>query len=235
MAAEAQNQVAQAGSGAMFDGIAERYDLLNRMISLGVDQGWRRRTVSSLGKTPRDVLDLATGTGDLALLIARELPEAKVLGIDPSTAMLAVAQRKVDRARVNVHLQPGDAQALTLADHSVDAITMAFGIRNVPDRARALREMARVCRSGAKIAILELSEPEKGLLAPLARWHMHTVVPWLGGLLSGQREYRYLPNSIRAFPRPEAFCEMMTAAGIGSVNAEPLTFGVCHLYTGSVA
>jgi demethylmenaquinone methyltransferase / 2-methoxy-6-polyprenyl-1,4-benzoquinol methylase len=236
MTANAENPLVNAGSGAMFDGIAERYDLLNRLISLGVDQGWRKLTVRSLGDHPKQVLDLATGTGDLLLLIAKQYPAAELLGIDPSAAMLAVAERKVRKspAHDRVRLQLGDAQALGLEDDSVDAVSIAFGIRNVPDRPRALREMVRVCRSRGKVAVLELSEPRSGLLAPLARFHMHKVVPWLGGLLSGQREYRYLPNSIRAFPAPEEFAAMLADAGLVNVTRTPLSFGVCHLYTGEV-
>lgn len=229
-----------AGSGEMFDAIAERYDLLNRLISLGVDQGWRRRTVRALcataGSPPKRVVDLATGTGDLLLLIAQHYPSAEIVGIDPSKAMLAVAERKLQRspAASRLSVQLGDAQELQLPSGSVDALSMAFGIRNVPDRPKALCEMVRVCRSGGRVAILELSEPRSGLLAPLARFHMHTVVPWLGGLLSGQREYRYLPNSIRAFPPAAEFASMLNAAGLVNVKAQALSFGVCHLYTGDV-
>jgi demethylmenaquinone methyltransferase/2-methoxy-6-polyprenyl-1,4-benzoquinol methylase len=192
--------------------------------------------VASLGEAPQRILDLATGTGDLLLQIASKYPTAELIGIDPSTAMLAVAQRKVTKAALSerVRLLEGDARALQLETGSVDAVSIAFGIRNVPDRAKALSEMVRVCRSGGKVAVLELSEPRSGLLAPMARFHMHVVVPWLGGLLSGQREYRYLPNSIRAFPAPAEFAGMMAAAGLRSVRAQALSFGVCHLYTGEV-
>jgi demethylmenaquinone methyltransferase/2-methoxy-6-polyprenyl-1,4-benzoquinol methylase len=241
MTANADSSRVTAGSGEMFDAIAERYDLLNRLISLGVDQGWRRRTVRALASTlnaagPARILDLATGTGDLLLLIAKHYPTAEVVGVDPSKAMLAVAERKLSRSSVadRVSVQLGDAQALELPSASIDAVSMAFGIRNVPDRAKALSEMVRVCRAGGRVAILELSEPQGGLLAPLARFHMHTVVPWLGGLLSGQREYRYLPNSIRAFPPAQQFAQMLSAAGLVNVVAQPLSFGVCHLYTGDV-
>lgn len=223
------------GSGEMFDRIADRYDLLNRIISLGIDQGWRRRTVRALGlRSGQRALDLATGTGDLAIMIARMCPGVDVIGIDPSRKMLAVGDEKVARGGLSerVELQYGDAQALTLEDQSVDAITIAFGIRNVPDRLAALREMARVTRPGGVIALLELGEPRSGLLGPLARFHVHTVVPWLGALLSGAKEYRYLQTSIAGFPEPEAFCALMREAGLDEVRVEPLTFGVCHLYLG---
>jgi demethylmenaquinone methyltransferase/2-methoxy-6-polyprenyl-1,4-benzoquinol methylase len=130
-------------------------------------------------------------------------------------------------------LVEGDAQSLPFPDRSFDGVCIAFGIRNVPDRPKALREMARVTRPGGRIAILELSEPDGGLLAPFARFHVHTLVPTLGALLSGAREYRYLQRSIAAFPKAHDFGQVMTAAGIELVALTPLTFGVCHLYVGT--
>lgn len=228
----------RAGSGAMFDRIAHRYDLLNRVLSLGIDQRWRRRTVSALGlgdrPAPARVLDLATGTGDLALLTGRREPGSQLVGLDPAERMLARAAEKVDRARLGerVRLVVGDAEVLPFPDASFDGITMAFGIRNVPDRARALCEMRRVTRPGGRVAILELSEPEGGILGPAARFHVHTVVPWLGALLSGEREYRYLQRSIAAFPPAATFAGMMEEAGLRMLQVDRLTFGVCHLYVG---
>src|SRR5262249_51172778 len=179
------------------------------------------------------VLDLATGTGDLALMIAREHPSARILAIDPSRGMLDVAAGKVAAASGRIELRVGDAQALDLPDQSVDAVTMAFGIRNVPDRPKALREMARVTKPGGKVAILELSEPRRGALAALARFHIHTIVPRVGGALSGKKEYRYLQRSIAAFPPPEDFVAMMEEAGLRDVSALPLSFGVVHLFVGT--
>jgi demethylmenaquinone methyltransferase/2-methoxy-6-polyprenyl-1,4-benzoquinol methylase len=121
-----------------------------------------------------------------------------------------------------------------LPDASVDGITMAFGIRNVPDRSLALSEMRRVTRSGGKVAILELSEPRRGVLSAVARFHMHRVVPFLGALLSGSREYRYLPESIAAFPPAEQFVSLLHEAGFTNARGEALTFGVCHLYVAEV-
>jgi demethylmenaquinone methyltransferase/2-methoxy-6-polyprenyl-1,4-benzoquinol methylase len=225
----------RGGSGEMFDRIAGRYDLLNRLISLGIDQRWRRRTVRSLQlSSGARVLDLATGTADLALLIARMHPDARVTGVDPSLRMLEIGRTKVTQAVLNdrIELSAGRAESLPYPDRSFDAVTMAFGIRNVPDRAAGLREMARVLVPGGRVAILELSEPPKGLLGALARLHVHHVVPWLGGVISGVREYRYLQQSIAAFPPAPQFCELMTRAGFQEVTATPQTFGVCHLYVG---
>src|SRR5262249_24747787 len=157
-----------------------------------------------------------------------------VVGLDPSEAMLAVARRKVERHELSdrVELVAGDAQALPFEDASFDGVCIAFGIRNVPDRDRALREMARVTRPGGRVAILELSEPRKGILGPLARFHVHTVVPYVGALLSGAPEYRYLQRSIAALPPAEEFAEPMRAAGLHIDAPDALTFGVCHLYVG---
>lgn len=225
------------GSGAMFDRIAHRYDLLNRVLSLGIDQRWRRRTVRSLdlGPGPTRVLDLATGTGDLALLIARRSPGAEVVGLDPAGAMLAEGVPKVRRAGLHdrVRLVAGDAQVLPFPDETFDGVTIAFGIRNVPDRRLALREMRRVTRPGGRVAVLELSEPAgDGLFGRLARFHVHRLVPWIGALLSGAPEYAYLQRSIAAFPAAEHFGSMMAHAGLEDVRIHRLTLGVCHLYVG---
>ncbi len=223
----------RGGSGAMFDKIAERYDLLNRVMSFGVDRSWRRRTVRALGLgVDYRVLDLATGTADLALLIARTHPHGSIVGLDPSPGMLAIGRRKVAEQQLDgrIELLEGDAQQLPFGDSSFDGVCIAFGIRNVPDRGKALAEMARVTRPGGRVAILELSEPSGGLLGPLARFHIRTVVPRLGALLSGAREYRYLQQSIAAFPPPAEFATLMQASGLSVLSVDTLTFGVCALY-----
>jgi len=230
------------GSGAMFDRIAARYDLLNRLNSLGFDQAWRRVTAEALAPTadadrPLRVLDVASGTGDLAIAIARRFPSAVVSGVDTSTAMTVIGRGKVERAGLadRITLASGDARELGFADRSFDAAAIAFGIRNVPDRVRALREMARVTRPGGRVAVLELNEPTSGPLAALARFHIRVLVPLIGALLAGGAEYRYLRRSIRAFPPPGEFARTMIAAGMEPVETRPLTFGVCNLFLASPA
>lgn len=221
------------GSGQMFDGIAERYDLVNRVISLGIDMRWRRRAVRALAlRKDARVLDVATGTADLAILTARAEPTATLVGIDPSERMLDIGREKVERAGLSsrIELRTGDAESLPFDDASFDAVSIAFGIRNVPDRDRALGEMARVTRPGGRIVVLELSEPPAGLMGPIARFHMHTLVPYVGGLISGASEYKYLVSSIAAFPPADEFGRKMERAGMRLLEADPLTFGVCHLY-----
>jgi len=231
------NDGAREGSGEMFDAIAGRYDAVNRIVSLGIDQSWRRATVDALELPERGAaLDVATGTCDLAMMIARRCPGATVVGVDPSKEMLRIGEEKLAKASLadRVTLQAGVGEELPFEDRRFDGVTIAFGIRNCVDRPRALREMARVTRDGGRIAILELSEP-RGLLGPLARFHIHTVVPALGAALSGKREYRYLERSIAAFPQPDVFAETMRASGLDVLAVRPLTFGVSCLFVATPA
>ncbi|HEY5923068.1 MAG TPA: ubiquinone/menaquinone biosynthesis methyltransferase [Kofleriaceae bacterium] len=245
----APQQLPTLGSGEMFDRIAARYDFVNRVLSLGLDQRWRRRVVRALGldmrrkdrgtwfgESPR-VLDVATGTGDLAIEIARACPGASVIGLDPSGGMLGVAKQKLAKRGLTdrVSLVIGDAQELPQANCEIDAATIAFGIRNVPDRGRALRELARVVRPGGRIAVLELGEPRSGLLGAAARLHCHHIVPRLGGWLSGSREYKYLQKSVAAFPPAEEFAALMRESGLDVIEVVPLTFGACTLYLATPA
>lgn len=235
MSGDPAHDAPRFGSGAMFDGIAERYDAVNRIISLGVDQSWRRRAVRALEldryEAPH-VLDLATGTGDLAIEIVKSHPNVTVLGVDPSTKMLAVGAQKIAAKGLErrIAFGVGEAEALPLEDASVDGLTIAFGIRNVADRPKGLREMARVLRPGARAAILELTDPENGWLRPFARLHIHKIVPALGGLISGRKEYQYLERSIAAFPPASEFVRTIESSGLRSVELVKLTFGVAHIF-----
>ena len=180
------------------------------------------------------VLDVATGTADLAIQIARKDRSFRVEGLDPAEDILRIGREKIARDGLakQIVLRTGDAQALPYPDASFDGVCIAFGIRNVPDRSRALREMARVTRPGGHITVLELTEPGGGLLGRLARFHVHVLVPRIGALLSGVREYRYLQESIAAFPAPEAFRGMMEQAGIRVIAQRPMSFGACCLFVG---
>ena len=223
------------GSGAMFDAIARRYDLLNRLMTFGIDTRWRRRAIQLLAMQPgARVLDLATGTGDLALAAARAIPDAHLVGVDPSAGMLAVGIDKVRAAGLaqRIEMRQGDAQHLEFADASFDGVTMGFGIRNVPDRSQALREMRRVLRPGGRVVLLEASEPGPGLLGWGARVHLRVIVPRLGALVGGAPEYRYLQESIANFPPPPVFADRMREAGFTVETVQPLLFGVAHLYVG---
>ena len=225
------------GSGQMFDRIASRYDLLNRIISFGIDRRWRAQLLNELGKgkTSGTFLDVATGTADVALAIAGKWNASKVIGLDPSVGMLEVGRMKVNKRLLDgrVELVEGDAQAMAFDDNTFSGACISFGIRNVPDRLKGLKEMSRVVEPGGKVVILELSEPPGGLMGFFAKLHVHHFVPWLGALLSGSSEYRYLQASISAFPPPQAFEQMMREAGLKDISSKRLTFGTAHLYVGT--
>lgn len=227
------------GSGAMFDAIAERYDMLNRILSMGIDVRWRTLAAEKLladpkrRRNPLQFLDLATGTADLAIRVAEEYPRSHVQGTDPSPNMLLQGRRKIAEIgfEERVSLDAGDAQAIHADDASFDGVSIAFGIRNVPDRARALAEMARVTKPGGRVLVLELSEPQdRGMFSKIARFHVHTMVPALGAWLSGAKEYAYLQKSIAAFPPAAEFADVMRGQGLDVLEVVPLTFGVAHLY-----
>ncbi len=227
------------GSGIMFDRIAKRYDKMNRLISFGLDKKWRAKLLRQLGtlKPGDQVLDLATGTADVALAICAFAEGVSVLGVDPSEGMLQVGRQKVKQAQLSdrIRLETGDAQALQVEDNRFAASCISFGIRNVPDRRKGISEMARTTRPGGRVVILELSEPESGFLAPFARFHIHHVVPNLGAFLSGASEYRYLQKSIEAFPPADQFAQLMESCGLKNIQVQKLTLGTAHLYTGTVA
>jgi demethylmenaquinone methyltransferase/2-methoxy-6-polyprenyl-1,4-benzoquinol methylase len=235
--ASKDTQLARPGSGAMFDRLADRYDLLNRLMSLGVDKRWRKRTVRELCLSPTaKVLDLATGTADLAIDIASRHPQVKVVGLDPSVKMLERGRAKITKAKLDdrVRLVEGIGEDLPFADGEFDAVTIAFGIRNCTDRAQALREMKRVTRPGGRVAILELGEPKGSIMAPMARFHIHQIIPRLGAWISGAREYRYLQESIEAFPPSSEFAALMDSCGLRMLELVRFSFGSCHLYLAEV-
>ena len=222
------------GSGLMFDQIAKRYDLLNRLISLGLDQSWRRKLVASLPGRGA-LLDVATGTADVALALAKAYPEVtEVIGLDPSVNMLDVGRGKVSKRSLDerVRLDVGTALNMPYESNHFSGSCVAFGVRNFPDRLQGMKEMNRVTEEGGPVAVLELSEPRDGLFSPFVRLHVHHVVPWMGAILSGNSEYRYLQKSVQAFPPPQDFAALMNEAGLTDVKIERMPFGVAHLYVG---
>ena len=234
---EASAASPRPGSGAMFDAIAHRYDPINKLMTFGLDRSWREKAVRALAlPAGARVLDLATGTGDVALLLARRHPDAQVIGLDPSANMLAVGKVKVAERGLagRVRLELGDAEKLPYENASFDGVTIAFGIRNVEDRPAALREIARVLRPNGRLAILEANEP-RGMLAPLTRLHCRVVVPLIGALLSSRQEYQYLQSSMAAFPPPAVFSGILASCGLEVVREESLGFGTCTLYVAKPA
>ena len=217
---------------AMFDGIAARYDLLNAVLSLGVDRSWRRQAVAwAVEGAPRAVLDVATGTADLAIALRRAAPEARVVGVDFSPRMLAVGRAKAARLGVEVRLEEGDGTALPYPDAAFDALTIAYGLRNFDDVDAGLREFRRVLRPGGRVVILEFPPPPSGAFGRLFRFYFTRVVPQVGGLVSGRPgAYAYLPSSVMAFPDPETLAERLRAAGFRDVRYRLQTWGVSALH-----
>jgi demethylmenaquinone methyltransferase/2-methoxy-6-polyprenyl-1,4-benzoquinol methylase len=219
----------------MFDAIAPRYDLLNHVLSAGMDRGWRDRAVDALSLAPgARVLDLCTGTGDLAIAIVRRTTGASVVGVDFAGEMLRLARVKLGAASLErrVRLVRGDATRIPLPNASCDAATIAFGIRNVAQPDRALAELARVIRPGGRLAILEFGKPRIPGVRTLYSWYFRYLLPLVGRLVSKhQSAYSYLPASVGAFPPPSEFSRMLAATGFSQVRAVPLTFGIVYLFT----
>lgn len=225
----------------MFDAIAPRYDLLNHLLSAGIDRRWRVAAIRSLGLTGREqLLDVCCGTADVALQARRGAERdstavaSRVVGVDFSGAMLLLGRHKVRAAGESAHIDllRGDAMQLPIATASVDAITVAFGIRNVQRPEIACAEMARVLRPGGRLAILEFGVPRVPGIRPLYLWYFSRVLPLIGRAISGHGgAYSYLPASVGTFAPPSEFVATLHAAGFTDVRADPLTFGIVYLYT----
>lgn len=220
----------------MFDRIAPTYDMLNHTLSLNIDCLWRRRVVRLVRRfAPRRILDVATGTGDLAIAMARRIRGTQVLGVDLSEGMLDIARRKVAEAGLDgrVVLDTGDAERLSVSDSAVDVATVAFGVRNFGDLDAGLRDIARTLREGGRIVILEFSTPRNPLARAFYGFWNRRVLPRVGGMVSRDRKaYEYLPESIGEFPAPERFLEMMSRAGFRNCKARSQSFGIAHIYVG---
>jgi len=221
---------------AMFDAIAPRYDFLNHVLCAGIDHLWRRRAIRSLGLTGRErVLDVCTGTADLAIEARTAQPgAARVVGVDFAGAMLVVGRDKLKRAGLakDVTLVRGDATRIPAADASVDAVTVAFGIRNVDDVPAACREMCRVLKPGGALAILEFAIPTAPIIRAAYLTYFRHILPAVGRLVSRHSAaYGYLPESVGAFSTPDQLMKTLRASGFVDVTAVRLTFGIVFLYT----
>ena len=220
----------------MFDNIAPKYDLLNHTLSMSIDRVWRRRVVGEVRRaTPGRILDVATGTGDLAIAMARRIRDVQVLGVDLSEQMLAVARRKIEARGLDgrIVLDRGDAERLAVADASVDVATVAFGVRNFGDLGAGLRELARTIKPGGKVVILEFSRPRNRVFRALYEFYSYKILPRIGGLVSrDKRAYEYLPASVGEFPAPEEFMAMMARAGFRNCRARSQSFGIAQIYIG---
>ena len=218
----------------MFSSIARRYDLLNTMLSFGLDKGWRKDAVrAAFAGGAAHVLDVATGTADLALALKKYRPTAEVIGVDFVEAMLQIGRRKAHEQGIQVRLEQGDGLALPYPDASFDALTIAYGLRNFADLDKGIAEFYRVLRPGGKLVILEFPPPPKGVFGTLFRFYFLQVLPRLGGLVSGRKSaYTYLPDSVLKFPPPGVLAAHMEHAGFYGVHYQLQTFGVSALHTG---
>jgi len=218
---------------SMFDAIASRYDFLNRLLSLGIDQYWRKQAVRLLqDEHPRRILDVATGTADLAIQ-ALDLEPEKVVGIDISEEMLRFGREKLARLGLDdrIVLQRGDAERLPFSDRQFDAVLVAFGVRNFENLRLGLSELRRILRPGGAVAILEPSYPTRFPMKQLFYLHFRVLTPLIGRLISGDNAaYTYLPDSVRAFPNGKAFTDICEEVGFSKAVYKPLTFGICSLY-----
>jgi demethylmenaquinone methyltransferase / 2-methoxy-6-polyprenyl-1,4-benzoquinol methylase len=226
---------APAKIAGMFDAIAGRYDLLNAVLSGGLDRYWRRRAIGSLHLTGRErLLDVCTGTADVAIGSARR-GAARVVGVDFSGAMLTHGLDKVKKGRLESRIQlvRGDAMRLPVASAAVHAATIAFGIRNVMRPEVACQELHRVLRPGGRLAILEFGTPSSRIFAPVYHWYSRHVLPRIGRAVSRHEgAYSYLPESIGAFAYGHEFARILNVAGFSQVEARPLMLGAVYLYTG---
>ncbi len=218
----------------MFNDIAGKYDFLNHFLSLGIDKGWRKKAIKEIqAVNPKQILDVATGTGDLAIAASKINPD-KITGVDIADQMLEVGRKKIAQQQLAgiITLQNGDSEALPFADGHFDAVTCAYGVRNFEHLEAGLKEMCRVMRPGGKVAILEFSHPKQFPVKQLYKFYFRFILPTLGKLVSKHSTaYTYLPESVMAFPEGKVFCETLQRCGYKDAKARPLTFGITTLYT----
>lgn len=218
----------------MFNSIAPTYDTLNHRLSWDIDKGWRKKAIAQLQPfSPRHILDIATGTGDFAILAARMLTPEKLIGADISEGMMDIGRQKVKRARLEqiISFEKEDCLQLSYPENSFDAVTAAFGIRNFPDLDRGLKEIFRVIRPGGHLSIVELTSPVAFPMKQLFKVYSHTVLPIYGRLVSrDDSAYRYLTATIEAFPQGEQMVGILKKAGFSEARFERLTFGICTMY-----
>lgn len=220
----------------MFNRIAPYYDLLNRLLSLGIDTVWRRRAIDKLtGDGPRLILDVATGTADLAIESARRLQPDKVIGIDISTEMLEIGRRKIRQRGLDtvIELQEGDSENLPFPDNTFDAITVAFGVRNFENLEKGLMEMQRVLKKEGRLIVLEFSKPRVFPFKQVFNGYFKYILPAIGRLTSKDpKAYRYLYESVQAFPDGEDFLNILQQTGYKTNQCIPLSLGICSIYVG---
>ncbi|HYG15515.1 MAG TPA: bifunctional demethylmenaquinone methyltransferase/2-methoxy-6-polyprenyl-1,4-benzoquinol methylase UbiE [Bacteroidia bacterium] len=220
----------------MFDNIAHRYDFLNHFLSMGIDKAWRRTAIKKLSAVkPQSVLDIATGTGDIAFEVHKRLKPQTLVGLDLSEGMLSFAREKARKKGLKnaITFVKGDSENLHFADNSFEAVIVSFGVRNFENLEKGLTEIARVLKPGGKLVVLEFSRPKTFPVKQLYNFYFSYILPLWGKLISkDQSAYTYLPESVKSFPEGNEFCRIMERLGFGSVEQKPLTFGICTVYSG---
>ena len=220
----------------MFDRISAKYDLLNRLLSMGVDKLWRKHVINTLSDhlSPKDrILDLATGTCDLAIGMAQRYEHVSVVGVDLSKKMLKIGQQKIDARQLSkrITLQQADAEQLPFEDHSFALVSIAFGLRNFANLDKGIRSMLRVLKKGGNLVILEFSTPDSWWFSPIFSFYSKYVLPQIGALVSGDRQaYAYIWRSVQAFPQGKALCDELKKKGFEKATWYPLTLGICSVY-----
>lgn len=224
----------KAQVSTMFNNIAHRYDFLNHFLSLGIDRSWRRKAIAQLlPYKPQQVLDIATGTGDLALEINKQLQPQHIIGIDISPGMLDIGRQKIEKLQLQsiIELMEGDSEALPFEDNSFDAVTVAFGVRNFAHIEKGLSEMLRVLRPGGQCMILEFSKPQTFPFKQGFQFYFRFILPVIGRITSkDKRAYKYLFESVQAFPEGKEFVSLLEGIGFKNVRLRQLTMGVCSIY-----
>jgi demethylmenaquinone methyltransferase / 2-methoxy-6-polyprenyl-1,4-benzoquinol methylase len=220
----------------MFDEIAFRYDFMNHFLSAGIDKGWRRKALLEIKSLqPKHILDVATGTADVAIMAAEMLSADKITGIDISDGMLDLGRKKLKEKGLDqkIELLNGDSETINFPDNTFDAVTVAFGVRNFEHLEQGLREMLRVLKPGGKLVVLEFSRPKKFAMKSLYNLYMRIVAPGVGKWIAKNKEaYAYLNNSVQAFPEREDFVAILNQAGYSDTYYKTLSFGICSIYCG---
>ena len=230
----ASNLSKKAQVADMFNNIAGRYDFLNHFLSMGIDKGWRKKAIAEVAQiNPKRILDVATGTGDMAIAAAKKIQPQKITGIDIAEQMLEVGRKKIAAQNLSqiIALQTGDSESMPFTTSEFDAVMCAYGVRNFEHLETGLKEMNRVLRPGGKVVILEFSHPSTFPVKQLYKFYFRYILPGLGKLVSKHsKAYTYLPESVMAFPEGNKFCEILGQCGFKDAKATPLTFGITTLY-----